>query len=136
MNESILKNKPSSSQFGALIANKCPSCRTGKVFTHKAYSLKFQKMNDTCPECGQDFVIEVGFYWGAMYISYGLALMVELPLMILTYHLLNDPDVWVYVGIIAVTLTLMSPLLFRISRMMMLTYFGSVKRRYLTGNKA
>lgn len=28
------------------------------------------KMPEACPHCGQDFVIEPGFYWGAMYISY------------------------------------------------------------------
>ena len=38
------------------------------------YKLKgFMKMYDHCTECGQQFEIEVGFYYGAMYVSNALA---------------------------------------------------------------
>jgi hypothetical protein len=33
-------------------------------------------MNDRCPHCGLDFNREPGYFLGAMYISYGLALAV------------------------------------------------------------
>ena len=53
---------------------KCPRCRRGDMYVHGvSYNLKkFMKMNETCPVCGQVFDIEVGFYYGTGYVSYGL----------------------------------------------------------------
>ena len=33
-------------------------------------------MHDECPECGVSFEREPGFYYGAMYFSYGIGLRV------------------------------------------------------------
>ena len=51
---------------------KCPRCHHGDMFTNKnPYALReLSHMPLQCPACGQPFVIETGFYWGAMYISY------------------------------------------------------------------
>lgn len=59
-----------------IISNKCPHCKSGKVFK-PASLLKFKvlQMHDHCPECGYKFERESGFYWGAMYVSYGLAVL-------------------------------------------------------------
>ncbi len=50
---------------------KCPKCHEGDQFPTPTFS--FQKsfdMHDSCPCCGQDFMPEPGFYYGAMFISY------------------------------------------------------------------
>ena len=51
---------------------KCPKCREGNLFLNKSsYQVKgFFNMPNNCPKCGQDFQIETGFYYGAMFISY------------------------------------------------------------------
>jgi len=53
----------------------CPRCRSGRIFRSSAY-WSFPKMNDRCPACGLHFDREPGYFLGAMYISYGLALAV------------------------------------------------------------
>lgn len=53
------------------LALKCPRCRTGQQF--KTGTFSFDKpfdMHNTCPHCGQDYLPEPGFYYGAMFISY------------------------------------------------------------------
>jgi hypothetical protein len=40
-------------------------------------------MYDNCPKCHQDFQKEPGFYWGAMYIGYGLSSGYMLSAMVL-----------------------------------------------------
>ena len=30
-------------------------------------------MHENCPRCGQHFEIEIGFWWGAMYVAYALS---------------------------------------------------------------
>lgn len=53
---------------------KCPRCREGNLYRSSIFSMEgIYNMNDRCPCCGQDFEMEPGFYWGAMYIGYGLS---------------------------------------------------------------
>ncbi len=56
----------------SVFAMKCPRCRTGDLFTIPG-SFQFKQltvMPDVCPSCGQKFLPEPGFYYGAMFISY------------------------------------------------------------------
>ena len=81
-------------------------------------------MPDVCPVCEQSFEPEVGFYWGAMYISYGFSTFIVAMVGVLLYFLGRDPDVWVYVAAVAVTVLAFTPLMFRYARAVMLYAFG------------
>lgn len=111
----------------ALLRLRCPRCHHGRLFTHSALSLtKFDEMPESCPVCGQHYEPETGFYWGAMYISYGLAVGVVLAAGLLTYFLGHDPPTWVYVTVVAACMVLLTPLLFRYARAIMLYLFGGI----------
>src|SRR5215216_2534149 len=57
----------------SILNNKCPKCQVGDFFVYKnPFRKDFAKMHDHCPHCGELFNKEVGFYYGAMYVSYGL----------------------------------------------------------------
>ena len=113
--------------FISAVKEKCPRCRSGKMFTHPIYSTKFSSMYSNCPVCGQDFEIEPGFYWGAMYVSYGFTILFTAISFISTYYLLNDPPVPEYVLIISIVFSVFSLPIFRYSRVIMLYLFGSVR---------
>ena len=50
---------------------KCPKCRKGDLFI-KPFDIKNPlNMHDKCSHCGQNFLPEPGYYFGAMFISYG-----------------------------------------------------------------
>jgi Protein of unknown function (DUF983) len=50
---------------------KCPRCHTGDLFPTPTFSFKKPfKMHEKCTHCEQPYVLEVGFYYGAMFISY------------------------------------------------------------------
>lgn len=50
---------------------RCPTCGKGKLFQSNPYNLKkILNMNKHCEYCNEDFEIEPGFYFGAMYMSY------------------------------------------------------------------
>jgi uncharacterized protein (DUF983 family) len=59
-----------SSMFGV----KCPSCREGDMFEGSSYAFKLTSfdMPKHCSTCNADLEPEPGFYFGAMFISYGL----------------------------------------------------------------
>lgn len=73
---------------------------------------------------GLAFEPEPGFYIGAMYISYAFTTGIVLMVGLLVYHLLGDPDTWVYVASVTVAVVGLLPLLLRSSRTVLLYFFG------------
>jgi uncharacterized protein (DUF983 family) len=66
----------------AIIARHCPRCRRGPVFR------SHWVMNEDCPYCGLDFDRgEPGYFTGAMYVSYALAIPL-IALLTLIEHLI------------------------------------------------
>ncbi|MCC9138284.1 DUF983 domain-containing protein [Pontibacter silvestris] len=115
------------SKVGAILACRCPRCRRGEVFTHSFLNLnKFDQMHKSCPVCGLWYEVEVGLFWGAMYISYGFSVGIVLAVGILLYYFANDPPTWVYVVVVAVVVLLSTTLLFRYARILMLYYFSGI----------
>src|SRR5271155_608561 len=58
-----------------ILRQRCPRCRTGSIFRHSIFR-GFPKMHDHCPACDLEFEREEGYFLGAMYISYALALVI------------------------------------------------------------
>ena len=64
---------------------KCPKCRKGYVFKQNVSVLNLPVMNDACDKCNYHFEREPGYFIGAMYISYGFAVLQ----CVLTFLILN-----------------------------------------------
>jgi uncharacterized protein (DUF983 family) len=62
-----------SMRLGALVKQRCPRCLQGPVFAG------LFRMHAQCPVCGLRFEREPGYFTGAMYLSYGLALLTTAP---------------------------------------------------------
>ena len=65
--------KTGSMRLGALLKQRCPRCLQGQVF------VRLFHMHEHCPACGLPFEREPGYFTGAMYISYGLAIIATAP---------------------------------------------------------
>jgi uncharacterized protein (DUF983 family) len=61
------------STFDDILHHRCPRCRVGKIFYHSIF-LGLPKMHESCSVCDLRYERESGYFLGAMYISYGLAL--------------------------------------------------------------
>ena len=55
-----------------MLQQLCPRCREGKIFRKSVWL--FPRMHERCPACDLKFEREPGYFLGAMYIGYGLAL--------------------------------------------------------------
>lgn len=88
------------STLTSIFRQLCPRCRSGRIFRSSVY-WGFPKMNDRCPTCGLHFDREPGYFLGAMYISYGLALAVisgfGAVLWVLTSLRLDKIAIWAVV---------------------------------------
>src|ERR1043165_6876459 len=57
----------------AILHKRCPRCRQGEIF--RGTMLRgLLSMHDRCPVCGLRFEREPGYFIGAMYVSYGIAI--------------------------------------------------------------
>jgi uncharacterized protein (DUF983 family) len=63
-----------SSTLKDIFRQRCPRCRLGEIFLYSIFR-GFPKMRQRCPVCDLRFQREEGYFLGAMYISFGLALI-------------------------------------------------------------
>jgi hypothetical protein len=122
----------STSGFISMLKMRCPNCRKGRMFkVANPYILKsLGEMPVACPVCNQPFRLEPGFYFGAAYISYGLMVgwnMFITLLIYLIYHDVFNHFVELMVSGIVTTL-LVSPWMFRYSRVLYLYMFVRFRR--------
>lgn len=61
---------------------KCPKCRQGDIFISPMDFKNPLKMPKQCKFCGQRTEPEVGFYYGAMMVSYGISAWLYLGLVL------------------------------------------------------
>ena len=113
------------SKFYSILKGKCPRCHEGDMFENKNpyYLKKTMAMHNECQVCGQKFNPEPGFYFGAMYVSYGIgvALFVATWVAILILAPASHPAVifaWVLVVVF-----LLAPISFRLSRKIWINLF-------------
>jgi len=102
--------------WSSIFNMKCPRCRVGDLFETQTFS--FQKsfdMPSRCPHCEQKYVLEPGFYYGAMFISYiitGWFCLFLLGLLMIIFKI----NVWTSFTILIIILAILFVWFFRISR--------------------
>lgn len=112
----------------SILKLKCPRCHEGDLFlTRNPYSYRnIDAMPDRCPVCDQKYWPEPGFYYGAMYVSYGLTIALSIFVFVTMIVLWHFDVIW-YLGINAATIILLFPPIFRVSRAIWFNMFVSYK---------
>ena len=91
-------------------------------------------MTHHCPECGQPYELEPGFWYGTGYVSYGLSIMYLIITFILWwifigFSVTDDRFFW-WMGIAVGSLVILQPWLMRISRVLYLYFFVKYDPNY------
>jgi hypothetical protein len=109
-----------------IVLMKCPRCRKGNLFVESnPYNLKMlSKMPERCPHCGQLTEPEPAFYYGAMYLSYGLSIVISFLNYFFFEVLLNAKGV-LFLALNAFVLILLWPVIFRYARILYIYLFVS-----------
>jgi uncharacterized protein (DUF983 family) len=61
------------SRLQGILHERCPRCREGAIF-RSSWWRAWLDMNERCPVCNLKFEREQGYFLGAMYVSYALAI--------------------------------------------------------------
>lgn len=99
-------------RLAAVAAGRCPRCRGGRIFRGRL------SMNPTCPACGLRFEREPGYFTGAMYVSYVLALPVIALCVAVVYLIAPRLSFGASIAVAAVLFLPFVPALFRYSRIL------------------
>ena len=114
------------SLFKAIKDEKWPRCHQGDLFITSAFKLNsFYKMNRQCLVCKQSFEPEPGFYYGAMFISYGMLVIMSIFTWLILFFVFR-PAFGVYVVVVLILNVLLLPFIFRYSRTLFLYGFGGI----------
>ncbi|MEM7186013.1 MAG: DUF983 domain-containing protein [Bacteroidota bacterium] len=108
----------------SIFTGTCPVCHTGKMYQNRnAYKTsETLKMHERCPHCNTKFKIEPSFFYGAMYVSYPVGLIFAGISFAITFLWL-DLGKLVTLGVIAVLMVLLLPVILRLSRNIWINFF-------------
>ncbi len=108
----------------SLLNVKCPRCREGDMFPEGTlYSTKFGDMHPKCPCCGQSFEPEPGYYYGAMYVSFGINIALFFFILVILSQFVEEITMGMMIGVIAVVVIGLLPIIFRLSRALWISIF-------------
>lgn len=110
--------------LNSVVNSKCPRCNLDNLYVdNNPYHLsKLGQMKKCCDKCGQAYEPETGFYYGAMYVSYGLGIAFMFVPAYILYLLFNLSFGWLLTFVLS-TYVLSFPLVFRWSRNIWLNIF-------------
>ncbi|MFN5984538.1 MAG: DUF983 domain-containing protein [Fluviicola sp.] len=103
--------------------DKCPHCSQGLVFQKSTGIFKMPQMNEKCEKCDYRFDREPGYFLGAMYISYGFAVLQSIIAFVLCATFFPQLSTFWQVMIIVLVLLLFAKKNYKISRILYIHIF-------------
>lgn len=114
------------SKLNSILTGTCPKCQEESMYVSKnPYNLpKVIEMKEHCSHCGLHYQLEPSFFYGAMYVNYGLTVALGVAVFLITKVLMNFTITESFISIIVALIALM-PLNLRLSRNIYINMFVS-----------
>ncbi len=108
----------------SIFTGTCPVCQTGEMYKEgNPYKIsQLMEMHENCSHCGKKFKIEPSFFFGAMYVSYGVGVAIAVAAFIISFFIFGLDRNYSFLVII-LTLGVLFPLIVRISRNIWINFF-------------
>lgn len=112
------------SKIYAMITGCCPKCHEESMYldTNPFNVLKIYSMHARCSHCNQVYKIEPSFFFGAMFVSYGLGVLIGIISFFVSYFVFQANLKTAFISIV-VTLILSNTLIMRMSRNIWINIF-------------
>lgn len=114
------------SKLNSILTGSCPKCQKESMYEDKNpfHFSKVLKMNDHCSHCGLKYQIEPSFFYGAMYVSYGVNVAIGIAAFIVSFVFFGTTIEQSFISIV-VTLIILFPFVLRLSRNLYINMFIS-----------
>jgi len=108
----------------SILKGACPKCHENSMYTHKnPYILsEIFSMHETCSNCNTKYKIEPSFFYGAMYVSYGVGIALAVATFMISFYVFNANIHYIFISIVS-TLILFMPIIIRLSRNIWINLF-------------
>jgi len=108
----------------SILTGSCPRCHEESMYLDKnPYHMdKIFKMHERCSHCDLKYKIEPSFFYGAMYVSYGVGIAFAVAAFVIANIFLDASLVEAFIAIIA-TLIVFMPVIMRVSRNIWINMF-------------
>ena len=74
------------SKLNSILLIHCPQCHKGKFLENAPYNFsKFTKVRKQCASCGLQYSMEPSFYFGSMYVAYGIGVALMIATTAVSY---------------------------------------------------
>lgn len=112
------------SRLYSIFKMKCPKCQEGDFFKSHPYDLKRAgDIYEKCSECGLKYSKEPGFYYGAMYVSYALGVILFVALWVSFNLFFDDLNVGIQILIISLASIFTAPYFYALSKIIWANLF-------------
>lgn len=109
----------------SVMLERCPYCNKGHVFKpRKRLPFQIPDMKDHCDVCATHLDREPGYFLGAMYVSYALAVGQGILTYLLCANVLRIENTAIILGIIIAVILLLQNKNFRVARVTWMHLFG------------
>ena len=117
------------SKLNSILTGTCPRCQEESMYVEKnPYNLsKIFEMHENCSHCDLHYQIEPSFFYGAMYVNYGLTVIVGIVAFIISKVLLGLALTPSFIAII-VALVVLMPINTRLARNIYINMFVSFNK--------
>jgi uncharacterized protein (DUF983 family) len=112
------------SKLYSMLTGACPKCHKDNMYINKnPYIItQLMKMHDHCRKCGFKYMIEPNFFFGAMFISYALAVITGIGTFLIAHFFFGAGLSAAFISI-CVALIILMPVIIRLSRNIYINLF-------------
>ncbi|HGE5775318.1 DUF983 domain-containing protein [Flavobacterium psychrophilum] len=111
-------------KLNSILTGSCPKCHEESMYMDKNpfHLANIFKMHETCSHCGTRYKIEPSFFFGAMYVSYGIGIAFSVAAFVISFLVFGSTLKVSFLSI-GVTLVLFMPIIMRLSRNIWINFF-------------
>ncbi|MCJ7466941.1 MAG: DUF983 domain-containing protein [Maribacter sp.] len=108
----------------SILTGTCPKCHEESMYLDKnPYNLdNLFKMHERCSHCNTKYKIEPSFFYGAMYVSYGVGIAFAVAAFVIAYLFVGSSLKTTFTAIVG-TLVVFLPIIIRLSRNIWINFF-------------
>lgn len=120
----LLQMLKKGSKLYSILTGTCPKCQEESMYLNKnPYNVsKLLKMHERCSHCSTKYKIEPSFFYGAMYVSYGVGIAFAVAAFIISKLFIGASLKTTFIAIV-VTMIIFMPFIIRISRNIWINLF-------------
>jgi uncharacterized protein (DUF983 family) len=110
----------------SIFTGNCPKCHQESMYkTKNPYVLgDVFKINDNCSKCKLKYRLEPSFFYGSMYVSYGVGIAFSVVAFLTSYLAFETSLMTAFLAIVF-TMIILGPIIMRLSRNIWINMFVS-----------